>query len=425
MNTRSILIGIGILAILTAVTIQVRTDYAANANGGSAGVRQPTSLPAQLAAVKPASENKGLFFVPPESDRGEVILYDAATALPRVKLPVAGKLSADQKHYSFAQTDEARNTLVEIYDVESGLTKKHATLAGEWTVSGISASARWIALMNKADDPSSISHRNGKTQIDILDANVDAIVHQFTLNGDYDVDALSEDGGSLFLIQHLPAASINSYEIRLYDLVTETLLPDVLREKGADEVMEGQPYQQVATLDGSKLLTVFVDSNRHVAFIHDLDLVNKSPWCIDLPSGTGDINTLKNYSIALSPDGKEAYAINVGLGLIVRINIEDNTIEKEADFGGYPPPKGTLESAGQSVSPSIVSKDGKRVFFADKKEIWAFDALSGRVTDGYQLGTIVHALGVNESGTRLYAVASAEAARVFMVPINGTLVPLE
>ena len=46
------------------------------------------------------------------------------------------------------------------------------------------------------------------------------------------------------------------------------------------------------------------------------------------------------------------------------------------------------------------------------------------MTDNYLLGNEVNGLGVNSGATRLYAATPSGLVRAFIVPINGTLVPL-
>jgi hypothetical protein len=425
MNARSIMFGIGVLAMLVAVMIQLGTDSTTNAHVRAVVSIQPTSVRNQFAAVKPAAANTGLFFVRPERRVGELILYDAATARPRIKLPAEGKLSADQEHYFFVRPDGLQDTVVEGFNVETADVTRHIGLPGQWVVSGVSNTGRWLALERKAEDRGASGAQGEQTHIEILDTSDDAVAHKVDLDGNFDVDAISSDGESLFLIQHLAAMNNDRYEIRLYDLETESLRPDALREKGADEVMVGRAYQQLATPDGTTLLTLYLDTTRGVAFIHDLDMVDKYPVCIDLPSAGGNLEALRTYSLALSPDGKEVYAVNVAIGLVAEVSLDVHAVAQTFGLGAYAPSTGGADQTGEGANPTVVSKDGKRLFFADKNEIWAFDTAAGNVSDSYQLATDLYGLGVNDAGTRLYAVTGAESARVFTIPINGTFVPLE
>ena len=57
--------------------------------------------------------------------------------------------------------------------------------------------------------------------------------------------------------------------------------------------MAGYDWDGVASADGRWLLTLYLSTQRNVAFVHALDLKNQFAICIDLPSGSGDYNVLK------------------------------------------------------------------------------------------------------------------------------------
>jgi hypothetical protein len=424
-NTRSILIGIGIVSILIAAVIQVETDSAAKANETFAVSTPPTVVKNRADVVGHSAESPGVFFVRSESYGGEMIEYSLVPPRPTVRLPGNGKMSADRGHYLFARADGAENTIIEGFDVEKGTTERYSSLLGQWTVAAVSATARWAALLGGSSLVKPGSGEGELTRIDILDTRANSIVHAINLHGSFDVDAVSADGASLFLNQHIGGTGNDYYEIRVYDLISAKLLPDPVREKGADAVIQGGAIQQSATADGVKLLSVYLDTSRHVAFIHDLDLADSYPVSINLPSGIGNIDALRTYSLALSPDEKEVYAVNVALGVIVDVSLEVHAVVQTVGLGAYAPPIGANDQVGPSTNAAVVSQDGSRLFFADQSEIWAYDTASGKVTDSYQLATIIQGLGLNEAGTRLYVVTRADSVRTFIIPSDGTIVPLK
>lgn len=424
MRTRWILMAVGILAIVVAAAIQFHSDFTVNASTGTAASSQ-TRVRAPVDSGKANAPAGGVFFVRMQTNQGEMVLYDTATARPRLQLPAEGKFSADRTRYFFARPESSDGYVVESYDVDASVVTRLFSLPGKWSVSGVSSTGRWLALLRAAKESEDRGSLEIHSHIEILDTRLGAITHTIDLAGEFSVDAISPDGSSLFLIRHLPAPRNNNYEIRLYDLTNRTLVPDPLREKGEDEVMEGSAYQQVATPDGGHLLTLYVDSVRHVAFIHDLDLENKSPTCIDLPSGAGNTAELGNYSLAVSPDGKQVYAINVSMGVIVEVDLVERVARKTIELGAFAPSRGRADLIGDGASPTAVSKDGKRLFFADRDEVWAFDTAASKITDNYQLAASIYGLGANDNGHRLFVVTASESARMFIVPQNGTLVPLE
>ena len=111
-----------------------------------------------------------------------------------------------------------------------------------------------------------------------------------------------------------------------------------------------------------------------VAFVHTLDLQNKYTVCIDLPSGSGDLDRLKDYNLALSPDGLTLYATNAVLGVVAEVDLNTLQVVRTVEF--------TPDSSGchrgyPSQAPtrhSVLSKDGRSVYFTSGTGIWVYEA---------------------------------------------------
>ncbi len=421
---RALFIGIGIAAMLLAAMIQLRADGSLNANQTRPMALQPTPPSTQIPSITAIGSSSQLFYSRPQGARGELAAYDMATARPRFKL-APGLPSADWHHY-YVATDYIDGTVVEAYDLRNGSLEHRFTLTGSWRLESVSAAGSWLALSRIAGNAEMrdwLEAHEWQSEIEIVDAKDGSVAHSLRLDGNFEVDAVSDD--SLFLIQHIPAVDSQRYSIRLYDLATGELLPDSLREKGEPEEMVGVAYNHVASPDGRWLLTLYLDTARKTAFIHTLDLENKNAHCVDLPSGDDELAALKAYSLALSPDGEKVYAVNAALGVIVEVSLDTRSVTRTVQFTPHVDPAAVTSTSDSPLEASVVSKDGQRLFFADRNEIWAFDTRTGKVTDNYQLGPEIYALGVNESGNRLYAATPTDSVRVFIVPPNGTLVPLE
>jgi len=240
------------------------------------------------------------------------------------------------------------------------------------------------------------------------------------LDGNFEVETISTDGKSLFLVQHLPAVNPDHYLIRLYDLSKEQLLVDPLRAKGADEVMAGLAWDGIASPDGRWLLTLYLSTRRNVAFIHTLNLHDKYPVCIDLPSGDGDpagrgvpsaplrgsasssFDVLKHYTVALSPDGRKVYATNPVLGVVAEVGLNQLKVTRTATFEA-----GIMTKYLPQSSRSIVSKDGRALYFSSGAVMWRYDTTSGTVSQPFAMSEPIVGLGISDDGKRLY-VASAD-----------------
>jgi WD40 repeat protein len=214
------------------------------------------------------------------------------------------------------------------------------------------------------------------------------------LKGDFDVDTISADGASLFLIEHLGATR---YVIRLYDLRRAVLVDGALTSKGSDKIMAGYAWGGVASPDGSWLLTLYVSTRRNVAFIHALNLTNSSPVCIDLPSGSGEFAELRNYALTLSPDGQHVYAANPALGVVADVDLAQLAVART-----YSLPS---RHAGGRAS-AAVSGDGRMLYVASGRRLWALDSAFGVVRGPYRAASEVVGIGVSRDDRLLYAAKS-------------------
>jgi hypothetical protein len=120
-----------------------------------------------------------------------------------------------------------------------------------------------------------------------------AITH-VGLRGDFSFDAISPDGSTIYLIQHLPRFKrpryITNYEVRALDTESGELLPGpIVDPSEPDERMQGLPITRAASPDGRWAYTLY-DGNGEEPFIHALDTVEGVAVCIDLPQLAGQPN---------------------------------------------------------------------------------------------------------------------------------------
>ena len=204
--------------------------------------------------------------------------------------------------------------------------------------------------------------------------------------------------------------------IRLYDLSKEQLLVDPLRAKGADEVMAGLAWDGIASPDGRWLLTLYLSTRRNpagrgassVAFIHALNLHDKYPVCLDLPSGSGDpagrgassFDALKQYTVALSPDGRKAYATNPALGVVAEVGLNQLQVMRTVTFDA-----GIMTKYAPGASRSLVSKDGRALYFSSGPVLWRYDIASRTVSAPYAVSAPIVGLCLSSDDQRLYVAS--------------------
>lgn len=185
--------------------------------------------------------------------------------------------------------------------------------------------------------------------------------------------------------------------------------------------MSGLAWDGLASPNGRWLLTLYLNTLRNSAFIHTLDLINRYPVCIDLPSGDGDFNALKHYALALSADGRKVYATNAILGVVAEVNLDELKVTRTVTFdtNAVTPEYDPLSPTARSV----LSQDGLTLYFADGTDIWAYNTRSNQVSGPYTIDTQIIGLDVSTNGRQLY-VAATEHAPIVLDTANGQVIEL-
>ena len=129
-----------------------------------------------------------------------------------------------------------------------------------------------------------------------------------SLHGDFSFDALSPQGGTLFLISHVSRTDLTKYQVRAYDLSAGRLLPRVIADKRQEGwIMNGWPVTRATTANGRWVYTLYRQDNNY-PFIHALDTVRGVAHCIGVPWRGGE-NEPWDMRLALRLDGK-SLAVN-------------------------------------------------------------------------------------------------------------------
>ncbi len=397
--SRSLVIGLLLAMLLAACSGPTTTTPPA--------VPVVTSAPA-LAPEPAVTWPSELFVVRPEGQAGPLVAYDMADGQQRFKLP-AGWLSADGQHYFAAETD-GRETSFQAFDPETGEPGLRLDLNGAWALSGVSGNGRWASLTRLSDEDerqSWAAANEWKTEIQILDTQTGQFMDPISLDGNFEVDALSPHGDSLFLIEYLPAVNPDHYQIRLFNLGARTLQEGALVDKRApDEVMAGERQDAVTSRDGLWIHTLYLRAQHHSAFIHALNTFDKFTLCIDLPwNGDSTPEQLQAYTLSLAPSGRLIYAANPAMGLVARVNLDDLSVSTVARFD---PVSAPLER----LTRSLMSSDGQQFYFTSGQSLWSYDTESREVSGPYQTGAPITGLGLSSDGQRLYAAHSDGALSV-------------
>jgi hypothetical protein len=152
------------------------------------------------------------------------------------------------------------------------------------------------------------------TSFAVLGARTLQVFDRFDLEGSFAYDALSPDGSTLYLIQHVdPTNDISRYVVRAYDLRSHRLLPGRIADKTqAGWVMDGFAVTRATSADGRWVYTLYTRPGGGYPFVHALDALNGVAHCVGLPWHGGQ-SALMNMRLALGDNGR-TLAVNRGNG---------------------------------------------------------------------------------------------------------------
>ena len=322
-----------------------------------------------------------------EADPGELLAVhdgsrllglDAATGERRFALP-PGIASADGRRYVSAATAGDRTTLT-VFDAHDGTKLSDRSVRGVWRLGAVSADGRLLALAGDA-----------KGELAVLEP--DAPLRRIGLDGDFAVDAIASDGRSIRKSERLGG---EHYAVRLYDLAADRLHQGSIRPKNEDEEMVGVAGGQVGTRDGEWLLTLYVNTREHEAFVHALNLRERFALCLDLPSEGAGVAALRGYSLALPRSGTDVYAANARLGVAARVGLRE--------LGSVVPM--ALPARGPTPSTAAVSDDGRLLWVASGRTLQGLDTNAQNPLPRRTLDAPATALAFGRDG-RLYVVGAS------------------
>ena len=356
------------LLVLSAALLGLGAPSAAEAcqcGGSPPATSEPTSATgSEILAVRPTGP------------RGPLVAYDLQSGHVRFGLP-AGVASADGGRYVVA-TRRERSTTLWSYDLRRGRGLGGRATAGHWNLGALSGNGRWVGLVRPA---------RRATDVRLLDL-ARRSARSFTLRGWFDIDAVANDGRRVFLIQYVEGG----YLVRLYDLDRRRLAARVLTEGG--EPMAGIAWGAVASHDGRRLMTLYLRAG-DAAEVHTLDLARGTAVCIDLPRGKAP--ALRAYTLALAPDGRTLYAANPALGVVATVDLPSLRVVRVVRFRAS-------SVADPGSRAAAVSHDGRTVYFAVGRSIYAYDAAYRRVRGRYDAGASVAGLAFGAGDRTLVVV---------------------
>ena len=263
---------------------------------------------------------------------------------------------------------------------------------GRFEAKVASPGAEMVALGNPRGEDGYLVGRSNTTLV-ILDQDV-AQARAIQLVGNYEPEAFSTDGQSLFVVEYLPPMHPTRYRVRRLDLKTEQVVGVFTVDAELQEAMEGTARVQAASPDGRRLYTLYtIDDGqgaRH-AFVHVLDLDELWAHCVDLPHSFGEAPE-QAIGITVAPDGKHLYAADTSNGTVAEIDTKSLAVTRTAPSPIEP---------GRGVAHAAVASDGT-FYVAKGRQLNALDPSTLSTKDTWELDSTVTGIQPASQGTRVY-----------------------
>lgn len=317
---------------------------------------------------------KGLFAVGPDDDS------------PRF----AGTLAVPTRDWSTTVRSVVRNRTTKVIanDPASGASRWEREVPGQVRVKVVSNDGSFVALSPLAER----YFRDGRTETEMLITGETQTPQRVVLNGNYEPEAFSTDGRSLFVIRYMPARNPNSYQVRRLDLTTEKVEGVYTPDAHLQERMGGTARVQAASLQGDRLYTLYTlmgnDGERH-AFVHVLSLDELWAHCIDLPDGFAE-SAESATALSVTPDGSRLVAANSKTGTIAEIDTEKLSLTRttEMDLG--------------NGREAFASATASTIYLASEDRVVAVDTATLSERHAWAMPEKVRGLQATQDSRRLY-----------------------
>ncbi len=214
------------------------------------------------------------------------------------------------------------------------------------------------------------------------------------LSGNYEPEAFSTDGRSLFVVEYLPARDPTRYRVRRLDLRTEEVVGVYTVDAELQESMQGTARVQVASPDGRRLYTLYtLEGGEGVrrAFVHVLSLDELWAHCIDLPAAFGTADE-RAIAISVGPDGRRLYVADSATGTVAEADTESLAVTRttQAAFG----------SSG-GVAHAVAGPDGM-LYLGKGTGLLALDASTWAPGRSWDMEERITGIQAANDGSRLY-----------------------
>jgi DNA-binding beta-propeller fold protein YncE len=380
----------------------------------------PGTTPASVSTLPPGENVYVLDGYAPQGiarTAQHIVAFHPGSENPTSLITLPAGLTSMNHQYLYATTVKNGQTTISVISTQTGATIRSLIISGTYSTAGqgfanavASFDGHWLALRQQGQN-------NNATTIALVDTQAGKLVKTIQLNGNFELDAVSPDGMSLYLLQ-MPTDGSGHYYVKLYN-VNENKLYDspIVDKTEINERMTGVALTRHMAGDGTAAYTLYTNTSQNTAFMHILPLDGEAfPFarCVDLPVGKS-ADLLHYYTLTLSPDGGTLYAVNAALGVASLINLDNGGTsnifnDKVASTIHFNPGKaGTSSDASRMLyNGAALSPDEKTLYVVGIDGIWAIntaDLQAHRSTVSHYLTSQTFTdIAMSADGRTLYAV---------------------
>lgn len=362
---------------------------------------------AELGPIPPSGDYK-LYAATSTSSSQQVSVIDSVSHSIERTLPF-GTPSPDWAHlYSVSagalvDLDPQTGSALHMMLLHGDFQLPSATISG--LPGGLSQNGRYLVL-EAFDTPG--AGIPTATHFLVVDTSYKTAAKRIDLIGDFQFDAVSNNGQRVYMIEYLP---VNSYHVRVFDVAAGRLDPTIIVDKSdGSAAMTGLRLAGVASPDSQWLYSVYI-REKQGAFIHALSLDGNIAFCLDLP-GPGYASSADGFrwSLALSADGSRLYAANGGLGVIAEFDTSNGapSVLRIVHIDTPQPSAGLLvpdvQAKGFGGDGAVLSPDGRTLVISGATGVTWIDTAKLQVIGRQLAGWTVLSLALSPNGNNLYVI---------------------
>jgi DNA-binding beta-propeller fold protein YncE len=341
---------------------------------------------------------------------GGVGAIDAANGAVLSLVP--GAVAEPDRTHVDAATASGGLTRIDRIATATGVTESSVSVSGDLQIRAVAPFGSAVAMMPATETTTDSWAPQPRARTHIVVAHPDGSdePQRYSLNGNFEPEAFSPDGETLFMLQYRPALAPTSYRVTGLYLESGRHWALIGPDKQPVENMTATRLVQVESPDGAHLYTLYTNQRPSYlgepttpldpgeqderAFVHTVDLRNGFAVCIELPDRFGSVPQ-EDSALAISPDGNRVYAVDARHGTIAAVNVRRFRVAQVTDVD--------LSALGAGQIHAQVASDGSTLYVAGDAGLLQLDTATLAVRGGLVATPApVTGLAISGDGARLY-----------------------